>query len=522
MWQIEKDIEANKRQRLELLTKTQNNTELQQYILERCSRGEQGFQLWVNYFAWLHEPRVESQKIPFVTWEYQDEVMCEMIKQIEAGQDYFVDKSRDMGLSWMAITVATWGFLFKSWSGLIGSRKQEEVDTLGDLSTLFPKIRFILYNLPVWMIPPHLMDSWMRITDPDKQVSITGESTNENFGTGGRYKWILFDEFSKWAETAWAAWTSSAQATPCRIVISTPLGSGTKQAELRETNITQRHLHWSSHPSKSKGLYNITEPERLEKGLIGSLRRSPWYDEQCERMTDEEVAQELDINYERSAGGRVYGTQWDELVASGRLRRLSYDPNLPTFSFWDFGIGDPTSVGVCQVAPLGEAVYVIDHFEASNENIQIFYDWLVNHEYEGKPIPFADHYGDISGNHRELTTGRSVFEWLNDKGVMIQARKTNEIDEKHAVQMVLPKTYVDERLTTFIKSLNNFHYEWDQIRGEYKEKPHHDKFSHAPKAFAYFAVNHFTPSEPKSSLEKRIRELKRKSEQKNREYTLNN
>jgi len=519
--QIAKDKKENIEQRLKLIAKADSDKRLQQMLLEKCSRGYKGCLFWLNYFVWLYEPRnIENKIIPFITYDYEDELVEAIIYAVENQQDLFVDKSRDMGVTWTVLATIYWGFKFKEWSALVGSRKQEEVDTLGDMSTLFPKMRFIRNNLPNWMTS-EIFDSFMKLSDPKTNQSITGESTNENFGTGGRYNVMLFDEFAKWGATAWAAWTSSAQATPCRIAVSTPFGSGTKQAELRETNIKQIHLHWSKHPDKKKEIYTITAEEKETQKLRGGLQRSPWYDKECGRMKEDEIAQELDINYERSAGGRVYGNEWDELVANGRLCRLEYNPELPTFSFWDFGIGDATSVGLVQITPFAQEIYVIDHYEANNKNIEHFYNWLIEHTYEGKTIPFAGHYGDISGKHRNLTTGRSIFEWFNDRDITIIARKTIEKDEKHAVQTILPKTYIDDRLTTFIKSFNNFHYEWDLVKGEYKEKPHHDRFSHAPKAFAYFCVNHFETkaSEEDSPLAKRMRLLKEKSLA-NQEYTL--
>ena len=519
---IVKDKKDNIEARLRLLAAAEKDKKLQQLLIEKCSRGAEGCLFWINYFVWLYEPRsLDNKTIPFLSYPYQDETIEAIIHSVEHKEDLFIDKSRDMGVTWIVLTVFYWGFLFKEWSTLAGSRKQEEVDTLGDMSTLFPKLRYIHSNLPHWM-RIETMDAFMRISAPLKNNSITGESTNENFGTGGRYNAILFDEHAKWGGTAWAAWTSAAQATPCRISVSTPFGSGTKQAELRESEIKQLHLHWTLHPEKKLGLYDITQEERDSKELKGALTRSPWYDSEALRMTVDEIAQELDINYEQSAGGRVYGQEWDQLVAAGRLRRLSYDPDLETFSSWDFGIGDATSVAIIQVSAFAEEIYVIDHYENNNQKIEHFYDWLIGHTYNGEVIPFSAHYGDISGRHRELTTGRSVFEWFNDRGITVISRKTNEIDEKHGVQMALPRTFVDDRLTNFIKSFNNFHYEYDLLKGEYKNKPHHDKFSHTPKMFAYFCVNHFEPKQKvhETSLTKRMREIKQKEVDSNNDYTI--
>lgn len=516
---IQKDVDKNKRERLYLLLKAQDDLQVQHLLVQQCQNGVEGVLFWINYFIWLYEPRAADKVVPFVTWPYQDEALINIYQHIQEGRDLFIDKTRDMGATWMVLTVFDYCWLFMEQSFLVGSRKAEEVDKLGDLDTLFPKIRYMNQRLPKWMLPNY-NDTWMNLGGLAGQ-SIVGESTNESFGTGGRRKAALLDEFSKWDETSRPAWTSVAQTTPCRIVLATPNGSGTKQAELRETSIDQLHLHWTLHPEKAKGLYIITKEQKQERKLKGSLTRSSWYDTQCERMTEDEIAQELDINYERSAAGRVYGYEWDELVSSGRLKRLEYNPEFATVVWMDFGIGDQTACGIAQISPLAEAIYIIDYHENNNQKIQYYYDWIMSHkDYRGVTWPFSAYYGDIAGNQRNEVTGTSIFEWFLDQRppVHMEARKTTEIDEKHAVQVILPKTFVDDRLTPFIKAMQNFRYEWDEKKGEFREKPFHDKYSHGPKALAYFAVNHFTPQEKLSSLEEKMLKLQEQSSL-NTEYT---
>ncbi|MCA9800216.1 MAG: hypothetical protein KC474_11765 [Cyanobacteria bacterium HKST-UBA04] len=72
-------------------------------------------------------------------------------------------------------------------------------------------------------------------------------------------------------------------------------------------------LHWSMHPHKD----------------------ADWYAAQCARMSEDEVARELDINYTLSVSGRVftaYQPQRHELAGA-----LPYNPQLPVWRIWDFG-----------------------------------------------------------------------------------------------------------------------------------------------------------------------------------------
>jgi hypothetical protein len=64
--------------------------------------------------------------------------------------------------------------------------------------------------------------------------------------------------------------------------------------------------------------------------------------------------------------------------------------------------------------------------------------------------------------------------------------------------------------------MQNFRYQWDEKKGEFSEKPFHDKYSHGAKAFAYFAVNHFEPKLKETTIERRLRQLMDEQERNNR------
>jgi hypothetical protein len=237
-------------------------------------------------------------------------------------------------------------------------------------------------------------------------------------------------------------------------------------------------------------------------------------------MTSEEIAQELDINYERSLEGRVYGLEMDELKGEGRIQKLEYKPDLYTYSFWDFGVNDATAVGIAQVAPMGREVYILHYKEFSNmrDIIGVAAKWLKSHTYDDgvvdRPYTFTGHFGDPSGKNREITTGRSIFEYLmNNHKIQMEARKTRNRDKFHAVKMLLPKTFIDERLPLFVKRLSNYHRERDLSTGLFREEPVHDENSHGADAFGYFAVNYGEDrrnAEDMTPVAKKIRELMEK------------
>jgi len=166
-------------------------------------------------------------------------------------------------------------------------------------------------------------DHFMRLINPESKASITGESNNPNFSTGGRYAGILFDEFHKWEGSDKSAWTAAGDASPCRIAVSTPNGSSGQYYELVHSGRPKVTLHWSLHPVKGAGAYSswpLTEEMDKEKPPI----RSPWYDKECLRRSPQEIAQELDIDY-LGSGRPVFSG-----LAAKRLKVLRNNPKSPS------------------------------------------------------------------------------------------------------------------------------------------------------------------------------------------------
>ena len=289
---------------------------LREKIREACKRD---IIFWINGFCYTKDPKKPLSKIPFVIYDsFQREGILDLVKAINTGEDRLVEKTRDMGASWIVLYVFIWFWLFHDNCDFrIGSRKEDFVDKIGDMDTLMEKVRFTLRFLPSWMKPAGYVENdhatYMRIVNPVNKNTIIGESANPHFGSGGRRKAILLDEFAKWeTSVADAAWTSTHDVTRCRIVVSTPVGSANKFALLAKgtkEKIKKLTLHWSLHPDKAKDAYYlngeekipITDPKRaFELWKSGVKVRSPWYDAECERRSEQDVAQELDIDYLKS------------------------------------------------------------------------------------------------------------------------------------------------------------------------------------------------------------------------------
>jgi phage terminase large subunit len=217
-----------------------NDLALQTELKKECA---EDIIFWIECFVSTYDPRESPPDLPFDLYPFQVWALTEWQGLIETQEDFLTEKTRDMGVTWMILLLFLHGWLFKGYDFLIGSRTEDYVDTLGDMSTHFPKLRYALYHLPRWMLPtgfnPKRHDNYMKLINPELNNTITGESSNPSFARGGRYRAVFFDEFAFWG-FAEAAWVSASHSTKCRIPVSTPHGKANKFAKLSLDKTNER------------------------------------------------------------------------------------------------------------------------------------------------------------------------------------------------------------------------------------------------------------------------------------------
>lgn len=257
----------------------------------RCARDPL---YWLNVFGWTYRPGMPGTApayVPFITWEsYQDATICELLERISLGGDVGIDKSRDMGATWMVLAAFAHVFMFaRDRALLLVSRKAEMVEKTGDKKTLMWKFDTLIDKQPDWMKPP-TDSAYLHRENLNTGTSVDGESTTEDTARADRRTAVYVDELAS-IPTGDQLLASIADVSPCRIFTSTPKGRGNAfYRVMHELGVTRISLHWTKHPEKAAGLY-----------YLGGKPRSPWYDKECKRRANaREVAQELDIDYSSS------------------------------------------------------------------------------------------------------------------------------------------------------------------------------------------------------------------------------
>lgn len=247
---------------------------------------------WADHWPWTLDPRKAQALIPFDLFPKQDEFLRWLQDREAAGQNGLVEKSRDMGVTWLCVAFSVHRWLYRpGYSIGFGSRKEQYVDDLGNPDSIFEKVRILLDNLPTWMMPA----GWTRrehggfckIINPANSATITGEA-GDNIGRGGR-KSIYFVDESAFIERAQFIERSLVGNTNCRIDVSTPNGPGNPFAKKRfGGKVPVFTMHWK---------------DDLRKG-------DDWYAEQVANYDPVTVAQEIDIDYTASIEGICCSAAW--------------------------------------------------------------------------------------------------------------------------------------------------------------------------------------------------------------------
>lgn len=386
------------------------DTRRQQRELQRCQKD---IVYWINTYCKTYDPRKRNPHLAFKLYPFQESLVRRLEAQIRRGEDILVEKSRDMGVSWVVLMVLQWFWMFEPGSDfLLGSRKSDMVDRRGDMSTLMEKLRYNLYAQPEWMMPQgfqkRLHDNVLKLVNPQNGNTITGESTNANFARGGRYRAVFMDEFAYW-RTDELSYASAGQSTPCRIVVSTPHGMANHFARLRhESAIQVETIHWRMHPEKDDA----------------------WYTRQKQRMTVDEIARELDINYSLSSRDRVFL----EFTVHNKAQ-LEWNRFQPVIRSWDFGYHCP-AVLFCQIDPFGRLL-VLHEIVGERVQFKTFVERVQAESMERFPGAIFEDYADPAGNQKSDKSELTNIEILNRMGIVCAVQTHTVFDEVEVLRQAM-------------------------------------------------------------------------------------
>jgi len=249
---------------------------------------------WINEWFITYDPRNAFEdtlpvKLPMVMFKRQEELINFLMACMNEQANGLIDKSRDMGATWVCCAFSLWLWLFRPGSSIgWGSRKEQLVDKLGDPDSIFEKMRMALRELPRWMLPAGFSfgdhSLYMRLINPANGSTITGEA-GDNIGRGGR-KTIYFKDESAHYEHPESIEAALGDNTKVQIDISTSNGVGTVYDRKKEAGVewstgvllpkaTTRvfTMDWSDHPAKTQQWHDEREKSARDQGLLHLFRQ---------------------------------------------------------------------------------------------------------------------------------------------------------------------------------------------------------------------------------------------------------
>lgn len=384
---------------------------------------------FINMFCWTYDDRIGEDE-PLILYDVQERKMVEPYMQfvkVLAPKRVTIGyaKSRGQGFTWVQLAMRIWRFLFAdNWSILVGTENRDDVDDGGQNAThesLFGKMRYIINHFPKWFTKDLLGPLFKReefnkrhhLQNPFKPKNVIhGKQLGGMFGRSRRYSEAFADEVA-WAEEMKDANTALKQTTNRFVFGSTPKGEGNFFHQAMTgmfPGVVKFWMWWGEHPKCDLA----------------------WYNDQRQDMDDDDVAQELDISFSMSAGGRVlhevkikdFFCQWAE-----------YDPNLPVEVIIDPGYADPMAAIWVQWDELNQQGRIIDFVQTERKAV----DWITpfvlgkipETTYRGEAWPHKYNekeeqiitlhsewnapefvYGDKAGGAKTWTTATSAWDEL--------------------------------------------------------------------------------------------------------------
>lgn len=446
---------------------------------------------FVNQFLKTFDPRPSAPEhhLDFETYGFQDDYILELVDAVRKGTDIFVEKSRDMGISWVTLAIILWFWLFESgFTAHLGSRIQDYVDD-GTAKSLFWKLEYMIRHIKDTALLPKafkLKDhrTFMKLVNPENGNEITGEAASSNFSRGGRYTIVLMDEGGFWRDFE-SAWTAAGDSTQCRVLVTTPPNVPSYAKVIRFGGKVKILTYlWRLHPEKD----------------------DEWYKYQKTRRTEEEMLHEVDISWEYSAAGRPY-PEVDKVT----FGKFSYDPALPLYFALDLG-RDAVAIGWYQPVPNSDWMTLVEAYENRDKLI----DWYVpfmggdirsDYIYSDKDLELINQlkywkkpifYGDPSGRSRHIESERSPYDVLEqDYGIVVQSNtKDNDfLTRRDETKRLLMRLRINDTPGTryWQTAVQSAHY---PERSETSQsvtqvvKPVHDWTSHHRTQTEFFAINY--------------------------------
>ena len=217
--------------------------------------------------------------------------------------------------------------------------------------------------------------------------------------------------------------------------------------------------------------------------------------------------------------GRVYPEFERQYHVDYFGENIIFQPHLPLYGFWDYGIGDAGALWLAQTidmpehdsipykdpndsegpwierkVPSGPGMVLIDLITEDGENVDYWIETAKMIDDRWKPVD--THYGDPAGEQRSQVTGKSMAQHLREAGIFVRSKVFPSDEGRKMITKLLVerRLFVSSECQAGISSFSNYHWPLDPDgkRRIGSKHPVHDWSSHPMDALRY-GVTHLFP-----------------------------
>jgi hypothetical protein len=243
--------------------------------------------------------------------------------------------------------------------------------------------------------------------------------------------------------------------------------------------------------AKTEDGWGLLEFKASETGVVDDTELRAAKNE----MGEDKYRQEFECSFDAAVEGSYFGQILNELEEKKHMQEIPREELSRTFTAWDLGMGDSTSIWVAQL--VGTEVRLIDYYENHGVGLDHYVKWIKDNDYLK-----AEHILPHDVRVRELGTGKSRMEMLEESGLEVKIAPRMGLDDGiQAVRRLLPRCWFNvPQVQTGLNCLRNYRRDYDEKRKIFYERPLHDWSSHGSDSFRYLALGldegHSTWSKP--------------------------
>jgi hypothetical protein len=225
--------------------------------------------------------------------------------------------------------------------------------------------------------------------------------------------------------------------------------------------------------------WGLLEFKASETGVVDEVELKAARNE----MGEDKYRQEFECSFDAAVEGSYYGQILNELEDKKHMQEIPWEELSRTFTAWDLGMGDSTSIWVAQL--VGTEIRLIDYYENHGVGLDHYVKWIKDNDYSK-----AEHILPHDVRVRELGTGKSRLEMLEEAGLEIKIAPRMSLDDGiQAVRRILPRCWFNvPKVQTGLNCLRNYRRDYDEKRKIFYERPLHDWSSHGSDSFRYLAL----------------------------------